>query len=117
VNDPVWIQTMTGAAVGRGFRTQRLSLRQSSDPCGAPAAFSDAQFAGGAVTLRMLGVHGAAGCGGFQRFWFAVVAETGFRGTRTLFPRQFPGPTRSTSGQDKQCLAHTSADVRPNQYR
>ena len=30
----------------------------------------------------------------------------------TLFPRQFPEPTRWTSGQDKRCLAHTCADVR-----
>jgi len=81
---------MTGAPVGRGFRTQRFSLRQSSDPCGAPAAFSDAQFDGGEVTFRMLGVHGTAGCGGFQRFWFAVDAANGIPRNTHVVPETVP---------------------------
>src|SRR4029078_5742695 len=76
VNDPVCIQTITGAPpAGSGFLTQTFSFRQSSEPWGV-VPFRDAQLPVPAVTGSVV-VHGVTGCGGFQRFWPPVVAAKG----------------------------------------
>src|SRR5215208_3695361 len=67
-NEPLWMNTRTGACDGSGFGVQMFNLRQSSLPLGRPLPeLSCAQLGEGVVKLRVAGAQGIGGCGALHR--------------------------------------------------